>query len=56
MLAVFPEAATEPSTFGIQVGRIYFSARCLFRAYRKPAAICIRPIDRIGRPPLITIC
>jgi hypothetical protein len=27
MLAVFPEAADEPPIFGIQVGRIYFSAR-----------------------------
>jgi hypothetical protein len=50
MLAVFPEAANEPSIFGIQVGRIYFSARCLFRACPNLAATCIRPIDRIGRP------
>jgi hypothetical protein len=50
MLAIFPDRANEPSIFGIQVGRIYFGARCLFRACRKPAAICIRPIDRIGRP------
>lgn len=50
MLAVLPEAADQPSIFGIQVRRIYFSARCLFRACPKRAAICIRPIDRIGRP------
>ena len=50
MLAVFPEATDEPSIFGIQVGRIYFSARCLFRACPNLAATCVRPIDRIGRP------
>jgi hypothetical protein len=50
MLGVFPDAGDEPSIFGIQVGRISFSARCLFRACPKSAAFCLRPTDRIGRP------
>jgi hypothetical protein len=50
MLAIFPDAPNEPAIFGIQVGPIHFHAICRFRRCAKLATICVRPIDRIGRP------